>query len=370
MLIYQIIVTGGVFFLLFHLLINLAVFRRPKSQGQIDQTISVLIPARDEERSIRACLESLVRQRATILEILVLDDHSQDATASIIEAWSRRDPRIKRLAGEDLPDGWTGKAWACQQLARAAKGQVLVFTDADTIHDQECVSSAVGTLLRKNADMISLWPYQKTKTMGEKLVVPFVHILLLLFLPHWMPGKWRSLGAANGQFIAFRRSAYETIGGHQAVKGHMVDDVSLARLAKAAGLKVINADGSRLVTCRMYDSLPAIWEGFSKNLRAGCDGSTVAFLALQGIMLVCLLLPFFWFVVGLVSGAEWTPWVCLQIIAIILIRVVLIFRVRHSVIGGALHPVGQLLELAIAMNSWWMFSQRKIEWKGRTYSGV
>jgi chlorobactene glucosyltransferase len=319
---------------------------------------------------IGRCLESLAGQNTDIHEILVLDDHSTDGTGAIIDGWSQRDPRIKRLAGAELPPGWSGKAWACQQLSQAATGEVLVFTDADTQHDSECIGSAAAYMQQRGADMLSLWPHQQTESIGEKLVVPFVHILLLVFLPHWMPGRWRSLGAANGQFIAFRRAAYDQLGGHAAVKSHMVEDVSLARLAKVAGLKVVNADGSRLVSCRMYEKFPDIWEGFSKNLRAGCDGSVLAFVMLQGIQLVFLFLPFLWLLAGLAMGAAWLPLVVLQVIGIYLIRLLLVFRVKHSLSGALLHPIGQAIELAIAMNSWLKFSQGKITWKGRTYSNT
>lgn len=369
MLLYQIIIACGVFGLLVHLLLNLAVFRRPEASSKTIQKISVLIPARDEAGCIGCCLDSLTKQHAELYEILVLDDHSEDDTGMIIDEWSERDARVKRIDGQELPDAWTGKAWACHQLSQAATGDVLVFTDADTIHHVDCIGAVMSMMEDKKADMISLWPYQQTETVGEKLVVPFVHLLLLVFLPHWMPGRWRSLGAANGQFITFSRKAYNQIGGHPAVKSHMVDDVSLARLAKVAGLKVINADGSQLVECRMYERFVDIWEGFSKNLRAGCDGSVFAFVMLQGIQFIFLLLPYLWFVIGLALCAEWFPWVALQVLGIYLIRFVLVFRVRHAVTGAILHPVGQALELAIALNSWLKFSQGGITWKGRTYSG-
>jgi len=369
MLLYQIAITGAVWALLLHLGINLLVFRRPQVKSKNLPQISVLIPARNEESCIGGCIESLSGQNTELLEILVLDDDSQDNTGAIIEEWSSRDQRVRRLKGKPLPDGWTGKAWACHQLAQEATGEVMVFTDADTVHHPDCIGAAVSSLQDANAQMISLWPYQRTVTTSEKLVVPFVHLLLLLFLPHWMPGRWRCLGAANGQFIAFHRDAYHQIGGHEAVMSHLVEDVSLARLAKAAGLKVINADGSRLVTCRMYERLVDIWEGFSKNLRAGCDGSLLAFLMLQGIQLFCLFLPCVWFVIGLALCAEWFFWVFLQILGIYLIRLLLVWRVRHSIAGAMLHPIGQAIELGIAMNSWMKFSQGAVTWKGRTYSG-
>ena len=173
MLIYQILVAGAVWVLCGHLLLNLLVFRRPTGTDPDASTVSVLVPAHNEAGCIGTCLESLIRQQAQITEILVLDDHSEDATREIIESIGARDPRVLCLAGQTLPEGWTGKAWACHQLSQAATGDVLIFTDADTVHQPECVASVLSTVLRRNIDMISLWPYQRTETTSEKLVIPF-----------------------------------------------------------------------------------------------------------------------------------------------------------------------------------------------------
>lgn len=368
---YQSAVMVGVWLLVGHLVINLLVFRRPRSRPRPETSISVLIPARNEAGRIGPCLRSLLDQKVPPTEILVLDDRSDDGTRDEVESFigMGQGVEFRCLSGEDLPEGWTGKAWACHQLAAAASGEILVFTDADTRHRPDAIASAIGWMQIRRADWISLWPRQTTLTLGEKLVVPFVHILLLCFLPHWMPGRWRSLGAANGQFIAVTRRAYDQLGGHETVRGHLVEDVALARRARQMGLKALNADGSRHVECRMYENLPQIWEGFSKNLRAGCDGSVTAFLMLQGIHLVCFLLPFLWLVLGLATGAGWLACVIAQILGIYTMRFLLVWKVGHPLAGAILHPLGQILELAIAANSWRNFARRRITWKGRTYSG-
>lgn len=366
---YQTVIMIGVWLLVGHLVINLLVFRRPFGHPEPGTKISVLIPARNEAGRIGPCLQSLLDQEVLPQEIIVLDDRSEDGTRKEVESFMGRGVELRCLDGEELPEGWTGKAWACHQLAAAARGEIMVFTDADTRHQPEAIGAAVGWMQARKADWISLWPRQTTRTWGEKLVVPFVHILLLCFLPHWMPGRWRSLGAANGQFIAVTREAYKALGGHESVRSHLVEDVALARRAKQLGLKSLNADGSHHVECRMYENLSQIWEGFSKNLRAGCDGSVAAFLMLQGIQLVAFFLPFVWLVVGMFMAAEWLSCVIAQILGIYTMRALLVWKVRHSVSGALLHPVGQVLELAIALNSWRAFSRRRITWKGRTYSG-
>jgi len=363
------VITAGILFFLLHTCLNLLVFRRPSGKVARGTRISVLIPARNEATRIPQCLESLTKQSAALHEILVLDDHSEDATAEIVRGFSESLPQLRLLTGEPLPEGWTGKAWACHQLAAAATGEILVFTDADTRHEPGAIEGAVGWMQAKGADFISLWPHQITETLGEKLVIPFVHVLLLVFLPHWMPGRFRSLGAANGQFIALTRKAYDATGGHEAVRHHLVEDVALARLAKAGGWKILNADGSRLIHCRMYESLPQIFEGFAKNLRAGCDGSVFAFLFLQGCLAVFFLSPFLWLpalpFLDCVSGGL----VLFQVVMVLTLRGILGWRVRHPALGVLLHPVGQVLVLGIAATSWSRFSTGRITWKGRTYPG-
>jgi chlorobactene glucosyltransferase len=367
--IYQSLMMVGVWLLVGHLVINLLVFRRPRGRPQAGTSISVLIPARNEAGRIGPCLHSLLDQEVPPTEILVLDDRSDDGTREEVESFIGKGVELRCLSGDELPEGWTGKAWACHQLAAAASGDVLVFTDADTRHRPKAIASAIGWMQSRQADWISLWPRQTTLSPGEQLVVPFVHILLLCFLPHWMPGRWSSLGAGNGQFIAVTRRTYEQMGGHEAVRGHLVEDVALARRARQMGLKPLNADGSRHVECRMYENFPQIWEGFSKNLRAGCDGSIASFLILQGIQLVFFLLPFFWLIAGLLQGAGWVSCVLAQILGIYCIRFLLVWKVGHGLFGAILHPIGQILELAIAANSWRNFARRRITWKGRTYSG-
>ncbi|MEM6822371.1 MAG: glycosyltransferase family 2 protein [Verrucomicrobiota bacterium] len=370
LVVYQVVVTLGLIFLLCHLMINLMVFRKPT--GLVDSeskvTVSILIPARNEENRIPVCLESLREQTYPILEILVLDDNSQDRTVEMVNNAAAQNEKIHCLPGKALPEGWTGKAWACHQLSQVAKGDLLIFTDADTRHQRHSIAAAVETFEERKADMISFWPRQETKTFFETLVVPFVHVLLLLFLPHWMPGRWRSLGAANGQFLAFRRSAYDLIGGHEAVSGHVVEDIALSRMVKSRGMRLVNADGSNIVTCRMYESFPQIWEGFSKNLRAGCDGSFFAFAFLQMAQCIFLFLPFFWLIWSAFVRSELLGLLLMQVGLIYTIRIVLGGTVGHSWLGVLLHPLGQALELAIAFNSWRVYLSKKISWKGRVYN--
>jgi chlorobactene glucosyltransferase len=350
--------------------------------------VSILVPARNEAVRIGPCLQSLDRQDYPNFEVIVLDDNSEDGTARVIAelgfntgATSSR----RLLPGEPLPAGWTGKAWACHQLAAAARGSYLLFTDADTVHDPRAVGACVGHAQDTGAGLLSAWPRQITRTWSECAVIPLVYVLLLGALPHGIliylqrrPDKarqgrpeWlRALGAANGQFMLFRRDIYELIGGHAAVRDHLVEDVLLGRLVAERtgdGVKLVNVDGSQLVRCRMYNSFADLWAGFTKNLRPVFSASQRSFW-LFGLLQACgLFFPFVLACLPWLSGRWW--WVPVaQVAWLYAIRAVLTARFRTSWWGAWLHPVGHGLSLLIGLNSWRLSSQKGVVWKGRVYT--
>ena len=368
---FHILVLGSLSLLLLNYLLNLRVFGFPIIPPDLPPlpSLSVLIPARNERKRISPCLESLLRSTDSQLEILVLDDHSSDGTSELVQDLARQNPRLRLLQGKDLPPGWTGKAWACQQLANEAQGEYLLFIDADTRLADLTLSQAVGLAVREKADLLSLWPYLESKTWSERLVIPFVHLFILLYLPHWMGGRSASLGAANGQFLLFRREAYEKIGGHTAVRGHLVEDIALARKMRAAGLRVLNRDGTNpnqpiaLVRCRMYDHFRDLWDGFTKNLYPAFDGRFGAFVffqLFQGVVFLgpFLLLPFF----------PRDPILWIEVAIILSLRLAIAHRFRQSWLGAILHPFGQALVIAIAANSWLQTLRRRLPWRGRHYA--
>jgi chlorobactene glucosyltransferase len=369
---YHLIVLGGLLGLAGNVLLNLLIFRRPRPAPPPGDApfVSILIPARNEEHRIRPCLESVLAQEYPSYEVCVLDDQSTDGTADLVESCRPGHPRLRLLAGEPLPEGWTGKARACAQLAREARGELLLFTDADTVHAPGMLAAAVGEMRARRADLLSLWPRQLTGSWSEHLILPFVYVLLLMFLPHWAPGRSRSLGVANGQFLLFRRQAYEALGGHghPRVRGHLVEDVALGREIKVRGGRLCNLDGCHLVSCRMYRNFHEVWEGFTKNLRAGFEESLLSFLLFALVQVVFLLLPFFW--------ACWHAWrgeggllglALLQVTVIYAVRFFFAARFRSSWPGAWGHPFGQLLAGIIAANSWLQTSRGRVVWKGRTY---
>jgi chlorobactene glucosyltransferase len=374
--------VSAVLFIQFVLNLFLLPCLLPQIAPDAPPRVSVLLPARNEAVRIRTCLESLLEQNYPSLEILVLDDESSDATAEIVRALGfSTDPESNHrlIPGAPLPPGWTGKSWACHQLAEAAHGEYLLFTDADTHHQPGAISSAISAGQRFGCDLLTLWPYQTTVTFTEKLIIPLIFVVGGSYLPHWLlvwaqraPRLARILGSkflalcgtATGQFLLFRRESYFRMGGHRAVGDHLVEDISLARdVAKRIpdGWRLVTCDGSRLVSCRMYTSLSQIWEGFTKNLWPVFDGDWIGFwLAIIWQFLVCVLpflvLPFFhrtevWLVAGII--------LCLRVAAAV--------RFKTSWLSVCFQPVGYSFALLIAVNSFWQAKRKGITWKDRVY---
>ena len=303
------------------------------------------------------------------MEILVLDDHSTDGTAELIQQRAKGDPRIRLMTGKPLPAGWVGKPWACHQLSQEAKGDYLLFVDADTRFSDITVAHSINVAEKEKADLVSLWPYQESRTWSEHLVIPFVHLFILFYLPHWAKGSLRCFGAANGQFVLFRRKSYEKIKGHESVRNHMVEDIAIARNMRQAGLKVLNLDGTNpghrnaLVECRMYTRFSEVWEGFTKNLYPSFDKNLPAFMLFQGIQILIFLAPFI-----LLFTPYRTPLVWTEVAIILALRLSVAHRFRQSYLGAILHPMGQLLIITIALNSWLQSLRGRLPWKGRHYA--
>lgn len=391
LLVYHLAVTAFLLLVTLNVALNWRLFAGPSPRdfgtAVSAPLVSVLVPARNEALRITPCLQSLVAQDYPHYEILVLDDHSHDETAEVVLSMGftrgKMGPR-RLLAGLALPEGWTGKSWACHQLAAAARGKYFLFTDADTAHEPAALGAFIGHALDTDAALLSAWPRQVTGTWCEHAVIPLVYVLLLGALPHYLlrrlqqrpeyaratsKHRLETLGAANGQYILFRRDAYETIGGHAAVRGHLVEDVALGRLVAARtaeGLRLINCDGSRMVRCRMYTSFAEVWEGFTKNLRAAFDESSFSFWLFGAFQTAGLLLPFaFACAPGLNGRWWWLP--VLQVAWIYALRLLLAARFQTSWLGAWLHPLGQAMSLAIGLNSWRLSTQKGVTWKGRTY---
>ena len=334
------------------------------SPGELIPRISILVPARNEERSIRACVTSLCEQNDTNFEVIVLNDGSTDTTAEILDDVQRQYPQLRIVHGKPLPDGWVGKSWACQQLSDYALGDEFIFTDADTVHDTEMLTSVRVMTSSGDIDAFSIIPHEELGTFAEHVVIPMVHVLYFCYVPNNLihTAKNVSISAANGQFFWFRRSTYESIGGHRAVQNSMVEDVFLARTVKQAGFRLALVDGSNVVRCRMYTSARDVTDGFSKNLFPATNYN----LSLTVIFLLHLLL---FYVIPLpLLFTDAVVYACVALASAACIRGLIAWRFAMPLWHVFLQPVTAVWAFVIGIRSIvWAYSPTGPRWKGRSY---
>ncbi|HEY5350675.1 MAG TPA: glycosyltransferase [Candidatus Lustribacter sp.] len=254
-------------------------------------SLSIVVPARDEERSIERCVRSLVAQRGVDAEVIVVDDGSTDATAPILARLGAEFPALQVVPGEPLPAGWVGKPWACAQGARRARGEWLLFTDADSRHETYASASTLAFARARDADALSIMTGQELGTLAEAAVLPAI-LQMVVFasgrLSEINDPKRPDRALANGQYLLVSRDAYDALGGHAALRGAVVEDIEFARRIKRDGrFRLVVAEGTRLVQVRMYRSLREIWNGFTKNMYLGARGNIPA---IAGGVLFCAML--------------------------------------------------------------------------------
>jgi len=342
--------------------------------------ISVCIPARNEARNIRACVDAVLNQTYPNLEIVVLDDRSTDATAEILH--SIQNERLKVVKGSDLPSGWAGKPHALHQAVRACNGRSewLCFIDADTFLAPDALASVHARAIEAKADLFTIMTFQVTITFWERVVLPLVMTALSVgFSPRKVNDPKRKDAIANGQFIFIKRSVYDAIGGHAGIRDQIVEDKAISEKVKWGGYRLIIADGSRVARTRMYTSLAGMWEGWTKNIYLGLrdqPGLMVlgAFGALCSVI-AALVLPI-WPMLGLVwflHGGGWMG-IAVSIEAVILwgvlisVRAVVAHRMDIPLWYALTTPLGAAVLASMMFTSTWkVLSGQGVTWRGRKY---
>ncbi|MCC8172359.1 MAG: glycosyltransferase family 2 protein [Parabacteroides sp.] len=245
--------------------------------GRKPPSVFVLIPARNEARTIGSLLADLSRSAVRPLEIIVCDDRSDDGTARVVKETGRMlGLPVRLIRSLPLPDGWTGKNFACFQLARQASGVYFLFLDADVRIGREAIARALVTARRNRLGLLSVFPCQRLKTWGEKSVVPLMGYILLTLLPLRAVRKAAgqpALAAANGQFMLFRSDTYRRLQPHRNVRNTPVEDIRIARYYKSRGILTGCYTGNSGVSCRMYRNFREAVNGFARSLPAFFGGS-------------------------------------------------------------------------------------------------
>lgn len=354
---------------------NLRLYRRTPRVGKEAAgrspaaSVSVLIPARDEETNIGAAIAAARQSRHPDLEIVVLDDQSRDRTAVIVREQAAEDPRVRLVSGTALPDGWCGKQHACARLAEAARNEVLIFIDADVRLRPSAVPRMVEFLHRRGVDLASGIPRQLTGGLLEKMVIPLIHFVLLGFLPMAGMRRWRGAGwaAGCGQLFVTRRQAYEAAGGHRAIRQSRHDGLMLPRAFRRAGLRTDLFDASDLASCRMYRSAANLWKGLAKNATEGMAAPR-AIVPWTGLLLGGQVLPPTLLLLGaLLPGSMAIELPLLATGLAYAARGLLTLRFRQPPLGWLLHPLSVAIVVAIQWHALLrVATARPLAWKGRT----
>jgi hypothetical protein len=350
---------------------NLTVFRPAPPPGDDTPALSILIPVRDEEVQVEAAVRAACAQ-AGEGEVVVLDDGSTDATPEILARLVRELPRLRVVTGQPLPEGWAGKAWACWQLAseHARHGWIL-FVDSDVRLHPDAARRALAAARAESVPFLTAFPRQITASVGEALLIPLVHLVLLAYLPMWLIRRIPSpgLAAGCGQFILAERAAYLAAGGHRAIRSTLHDGLQLARRMKATGFAIGLLDGTDLATCRMYAGLGAAWRGFSRNAYEAL-GSPAAVAVMVTLNAALFVLPFVALPVILLTeglsraAALWGA----AVAAVVGLRAVLAVRFRAPLWIALATPLAVALMIGIYLQSYANARLgRRVTWRSRSY---
>lgn len=361
---------------------NIAVFRRLPNDSQTPTAkpsnlprVSVLIPARNEENAIGPCIESVLTASGSGLdvEVVVLDDHSEDATADRVRKLSQQDPRVRLESANPLPTGWCGKQHACAQLAELAQHELLIFLDADVRLSNSAVIRMAYEYTKADVGLLSGFPRQRTESPAEQLLIPLIHFVLLGFLSlRRMRGSTHpAFGAGCGQLFITSKTAYARSGGHAQIRRSLHDGLKLPRLYREHGMATDLFDGTDIASCRMYYNAREVWDGLKKNATEGVANPKLI-VPVTAILLLGQVLPFVLLVLVLtsmvkISALTWVP-ILLACGAALLPRILSAFRYQQPILGALFHPVAIVCFLLIQWSAFvGSFSKRTVSWKGRPY---
>jgi chlorobactene glucosyltransferase len=329
--------------------------------------VSVIIPACNEARNIERCVRSVLATQYSPIEVIVVDDRSTDGTAEIVEPATGK--RLRLVRGVEPPAGWFGKQWAIVQGYKVARGELLLFADADTKHEPELLPRAVRGLQVERADLFTVLPRQEMRTFWERLIQPHVFVALesrFAYLPSVNRTRiyWNAI--ANGQFILTTRAAYDAVGTHAAAKDSVADDVMLAQNYVRAGKDIFIAQATDFMATRMYGSLREILAGWTKNLASGAPLMAPPIPLVRAALPYVMWLPaLFWLappVLWLTTG--WL-WAAIATVISLVTWIAVYVKDRAPVWYALLYPLGAALVAFIMIRS--AIRGQKIEWRGRVY---
>lgn len=335
---------------------------RPRMPRQTP-LLSVVIPARDEEREIGRTVGAMLAQTYPHLEVIVVNDRSTDATGAVLASFN--DARLVVIhATEDPPPGWLGKPWALHQGSLRARGELLLFVDADVIYQPDAIAAAVAQMEERAVPMLALFPHMEMHGFWEHIVMPNLAVFAFSVLPVWLTNRTRipllAVGGGPGNLV--RREDYDACGGHESLRDAVVDDVGLARLMRRRGRRTEVVRAENMISVRMYHGLGEIVRGFTKNAFPVVNRSYVAGLLFLLGAVVFHILPY---AMAFTGDAIWLTIVGLiTLVRLILFRAIG-YRLDNAVFG---HPLMIGTWCVILVRSiWYTGIRRQLHWRGRTY---
>ena len=339
-------------------IINFFTIRSPCAVSEIVDSVSIIVPLRNEAENVSGLVQSLLSQKfLKSAEFIFLDDNSEDETLELLKLAASGYTNIQIITGTPLPSGWIGKSWALHQLLTASKGEIIVSIDADVRITPDAISRSITLMKSSTLDFLSPYPRQIAKTLGERLIQPLLQwswmtTLLLAIAEH---SSFSSMAVANGQFFIVRKDALVLAGGYESVKAAVLDDVFLARTLVKSGAHGVVINGADIAQCRMYTSWSEIKAGYGKSLRYAFGSSFGSLCAI-----------FFIFLTGiapLVFALTGSIWGWLAFALIVGTRILNAIRSRSRIIDSLFHPISSTLLIYLIIYSYLM--RGEISWKGR-----
>jgi hypothetical protein len=337
-----------------------------------DLRLSVLIPARNEEKNIEASLRSILSNDYNGFEVIVMNDHSSDNTAAIVERLALSHPNLRLVDAPPLPAGWCGKQHACYQLAKLAKGDLIAFLDADVRLSSDALVRMVGFMDNNKAALASGVPRQVLGSFADKLLIPQIHFVLLGFLPLWAMRRFKmaSMSGGCGQLFVAQKLAYDSCGGHALLPESLHDGLKLPRAFREAGYPTDLFDATDIASCKMYSSNEETLLGLGKNAHEGL-GAKGTIIPMTVLLVLGQVVPLVLLILSIFDGSTLTWQINAAVIASYLPRIIAVDRFKQPVSFALLHPISILGLLAI---QWMAFirhrSGKPSSWKGRTYIDV
>lgn len=378
--------TGFAVFSAVMFVANSCGFRRaPRAVSSANlPSVSVLVPARNEAAGIERTLTAILANgdpapegsdkgpntQGPNLEVIVLDDQSDDGTSQIVQRLAASDQRLRLISGQTLPSGWCGKQFACDQLAQAATHDELLFLDADVTLTSDAIRRAVALRQKNGAALLSGFPRQVVGSLGEGLLIPLIHVVLLTYLPFVLMRrtKMQSASAGCGQFFLTNCDDYNRAGGHRAIRNSLHDGVTLPRAYRAAGLTSDVFDAADIAKCRMYRGWSQTWQGLMKNAHEGIANPRLI-CPFTAMMTLGFVAPAFLVAYWLMSANTW--WLGVSLIGFVsayIPRLITAARFDRAWLATCLFPLSIVLFLALqwsALIGRWFGSQS--QWRGRVY---